>query len=38
MDENDTPQATDQFRHVAFLAALLLLLGAWKFGLEGIIE
>jgi hypothetical protein len=41
MDEQDNPQPapnTDMFRYGAFLAALLLLLGAWKVGLEGILE
>lgn len=26
------------FRQLAFLAAIVLLIGAWKFGLEGIME
>jgi len=26
------------FKEVAFLVALLLLLGAWKFGIEGLAE
>lgn len=30
--------ASDTFRHVAFIGAILLLLGAWKFGLEGVLE
>lgn len=35
---DDETGTTSQFRHVAFIAGVLLLLGAWKFGLEGIIE
>lgn len=38
---DDTAQAapnTDMFRHVAFIAGVLLILGAWKFGLEGLME
>ena len=27
-----------QFRHAAFFVGLLLLIGAWKFGLEGVFE
>jgi hypothetical protein len=34
--ENEDQNST--FRHVAFLAALLLLLGAWKVGIEGMLE
>lgn len=34
----DETEPTSQFRHVAFIAGVLLLLGAWKFGLEGILE
>lgn len=26
------------FRQLAFIVAILLLLGAWKFGLEGLLE
>lgn len=26
------------FKQLAFLAAILLILGAWKYGLEGIME
>lgn len=26
------------FRQLAFIAAIVLLLGAWKFGLEGLLE
>lgn len=29
---------SDTFKQGAFLFALLLLLGGWKFGLEGILE
>lgn len=38
MDETTPTGETDAFRHVAFIGAVLLLLGAWKFGLEGIFE
>lgn len=39
MDETNQPVGnSDMFRHVAFIAAVLLLLGAWKFGLEGVLE
>lgn len=33
MDKSDP-----QFRHAAFFVGLLLLIGAWKFGLEGVFE
>lgn len=36
MDENETQQG-DMFRHVAFFASIVLLLGAWKFAIEGIV-
>lgn len=26
------------FKHLAFIIGVLLILGAWKFGLEGLIE
>lgn len=29
---------TSMFRHIAFIAGVLLVLGAWKFGLEGLME
>jgi len=38
MEADAVAVVPDTFRHVAFLAAILLLLGAWKFGLEGILE
>lgn len=38
MEEMEQSQPDSTFRHVAFLAALLLLLGAWKVGIEGMLE
>jgi hypothetical protein len=29
---------SDTFRHASFFIAVLLLIGAWKFGLEGVFE
>lgn len=36
--DDESPKNTSQFRHAAFFVAVLLLIGAWKFGLEGVFE
>lgn len=36
--EDGAPATPDAFRHIAFIAGVLLLLGAWKFGIEGLME
>lgn len=39
MDESkESYSQNPSFKHLAFIFAILLLLGAWKFGLEGIME
>ena len=34
----DAYSQNPSFRQLAFIAAIVLLLGAWKFGLEGLLE
>ena len=38
MTENQTSEKTGTVRHAAFFIGVLLLIGAWKFGLEGVFE
>lgn len=38
MDTINSIKSAPYFKEGAFLFAVLLLLGAWKFGLEGILE
>lgn len=37
-DTNSTPVVITQFQTVAFWVGVLLVIGAWKFGLEGLID
>lgn len=38
MSGTDPFSQNPSFRQLAFIAAIVLLLGAWKFGLEGLLE
>lgn len=41
MQENEEVQGSvvpDKFRHIAFIGAIVLLIGAWKFALEGVFD
>ena len=39
MDDNQTaPQVITQFQTVAFWVGVVLVIAAWKFGIEGLIE
>ena len=37
-NQSDTPQVVSQFGTVAFWVGVALVLGAWKFALEGLLE
>lgn len=36
--ETENIAQNPNFRHLAFFVGVVLLLGAWKFGLEGLME
>lgn len=38
MEDENTTEAPDKFRHIAFIGGIILLIGAWKFALEGVFE
>ena len=37
-EEVQTSAIPDKFRHIAFITGIILLIGAWKFALEGVFE
>lgn len=38
MEDKESISQNPDFKHLAFIFAILLILVAWKFGLEGIME